>query len=402
MKRNNFYIKLTTAVLFLAVVVYIGVYVYNATQNTYVTAAAFSYTIEETVSSSGYIIRTESVLSDLSEATLPIAGEGEKVAAGQAVAVEYTNREALETASEIHELRLRITQLESLGGVDTAAAGYDCVSELSKAVQLGDLSRLDEIALKVETYIFAGKRLPEAELPALRERLETLERVSTGMRTVSTPVSGYFSQAVDGFESVGPDNIDLERHPDLKPSGLAGLFDDNSGYDAAGKIITGFKWYYAAVIDAEEYHAAVVDTEEASRLEPGKSLMLQFTGAYRAQTEMLIEGVGRREDDMFVVIFSCERGIHEVTRLRQLNAEIVIREVSGIRIPKEAMRLDDDGTMFIYLQTGARAERVNVEKLYEFGDSYLVRDGAETGSPLRSGATVIVKANNLFDGKVVG
>jgi hypothetical protein len=36
------------------------------------------------------------------------------------------------------------------------------------------------------------------------------------------------------------------------------------------------------------------------------------------------------------------------------------------------------------------------------GDSYLVRDGAESGTPLRAGSTIIVKANDLYDGKVVG
>jgi hypothetical protein len=37
----------------------------------------------------------------------------------------------------------------------------------------------------------------------------------------------------------------------------------------------------------------------------------------------------------------------------------------------------------------------------ESGDSYLVRDGAETNSPLRVDSIIIVKANNLYHGKVV-
>jgi hypothetical protein len=88
--------------------------------------------------------------------------------------------------------------------------------------------------------------------------------------------------------------------------------------------------------------------------------------------------------------------------MRQLSAEVVISDVAGIRVPREAIRLDDDGATYIFLQSGVRAERVNVEILYEFADGYLLRDGAETGAPLRSGSTIIVKANNLYDGKVVG
>ena len=389
MKRSNIYIKIITAVLFLAVVGYIGVYVYNATQNTYVTAAAFSYAIEETVSSHGYVVRSETILGGLSESTQPIANEAEKVASGQAIAVEYTNREALGVASEIHELKLRIAQIEAAVSDDaTETAGYASVLDLSRSVQGGNLDRLDEISLKIETYIFMNSKASQEELPELRARLETLEGIGAGMRTVNTPVSGVFSHAVDGFENIGPDNL-----KELRPSGLAALFETPAGFNrTSGKIITGFKWYYAAIVDAADI----------SSLEPGRSLTLQFSGAYHAQTEMRIESIGRREDGECVVIFSSERGIHEITKLREVRAEVVIREVSGIRVPREAMRLDDDGATFIFLQTGARAERVDVEILSEFGDGYLVRDGAETGSPLRSGATIIVKANNLFHGKVVG
>jgi hypothetical protein len=302
--------------------------------------------------------------------------------------VEYAGREALETASEIHELRLKITQIEATGSADAAeSASYDSVLELSKAVQSRNLNKLDEISLRIDTYIFTSNRAPKDELPELRARLETLEGISEGMRMIRTAVSGVFSQTVDGFENISP-----EKLAELRPSGLAELFAAAEPLSGAAKIITGFRWYYAAVIDSAE----------AARLSPGANITMHFTGTYSAQAVMRIESIGRREDDKCVVIFSCERGIHEVTRQRELGAEVVIREVTGIRIPKEAMHLDDNGMTFIYLQTGARAERVNVEILNEFGDSYLVRDGAESGTPLRSGATVIVKANNLFDGKVVG
>jgi len=138
------------------------------------------------------------------------------------------------------------------------------------------------------------------------------------------------------------------------------------------------------------------------RLTAGRRRSVQFSGAYNATQEMLIEHVSRRDDDgMSVVIFSSDRRIHEVAPLRQLRAEVVFETISGIRVPKEAIHLDDEGTTFIFLQTGVRAERVDVEILLVSGDSYLVRDGAETGTPLRTGSTIIVRANNLFDGKVV-
>lgn len=386
MKRSDLFIKVITAVLFLAVVSYIGVYIYNALINTYVTTPAISYSIEESCRAQGYIVRAETVLADTGVNVLPIVNDGEKVASGQAVAVEYTNSEALETASELRALKLAIAQLEMPGG-SAESVCFDSVTALSSAVHSGDLSGLAELSLNIESYIFSGGSESKSDLPVLRARLEALENRTSGIRTVYAPVSGVFSQAVDGFEHVKPGALS-----DISPSGLIELFSAPSKSFSAGKLVTEFKWYYAAVINAAD----------ASHLQAGKYITVQFSGVYHTQTEMLVESIGRKEDDECVALFSSDRSVHEIAPLRFMRADVIFSVVSGIRVPKEAIHLDDDGSTFIYLQTGVRAERVDVDILLESGDSYLVRDGAESGTPLRSGATIIVKANNLYDGKVVG
>ena len=217
MKRSDFFIRLTTGVLFLAIASYIGVYIYNATVNTYVTTVAFAYAVEETFPAQGYVVRSETVLSDVGSAILPVVNEGEKVASGQAVAVEYLNRDALEMAGELRMLRLKIAQLEASGA--TEAVGYANVIDLSAAVHSGNLSRLDELALKIEANIFVGDSASASELPALKARLESLQSRSVGLRMINSPVSGVFSQAVDGFEHIGPGAVS-----DQMPSTLTELF----------------------------------------------------------------------------------------------------------------------------------------------------------------------------------
>ena len=253
-------------------------------------------------------------------------------------------------------------------------------------MQGGDLRRLDELSLNIQTLIFDGGSASETGLPALKARLETLERRLEGVRTVHAPASGTFSHVVDGFEHIGPGRLS-----DISPAELTELFSAPAGATGIGKLVTEFKWYYAAVMS----------DEDATRLSTGRRIPVQFSGAFNAAVDMLVESVGKQEDGFSVVVFSSDRRMHDVTPLRQLRADIVFDVVTGIRVPKEAIHLDDDGRTFIYLQTGVRAERANVDILLESGDSYLVRDGAETGTHLRAGATIIVKANKLFDGKVV-
>jgi len=382
MKRSDFFIRLTTGVIFLAVACYIGVSLYNAFVNTYTTTPAISYAIEETLPAQGFIVRSETVLTEIGVSVLPIVGEGERVAAGQAIAVEYMSINALETASEMRSLRLQIAQLESIRG-DSDAAGFNAILELSSAVSNHDFRRLDELSLNVEMSIFAV----EADVSDLQSRLEELERRSVGTRTIYSQMSGTFSHVVDGFEHVSPDILF-----GMLPSDLSEHFNTPENTVGTGKLITEFKWYYAAIMDFED----------AASLSSGQTKTVQFSGNYNAEVEMLVESIGRREDGRCVVLFSSDRGIHNIAPLRALRADIVLGVVTGIRVPKEAIHLDDDNNTFVYLQTSGYAEKVQVEILRITGDSYLVRDGLESGTPLRVDSTIIVKANNLYHGKVVG
>ena len=391
MKRSDFYIQVTAAVLFLAVLSYIGIYAYNALSNTFVTTPAVSYTIEETLTAEGFIIRTESALTGIHGSdAMPIVNEGERVANGQAIAVEYLTADALVTAGEIRSLRMMIAQLEQNRGHRTLELSQiGSVIELSQAVHSGDLSRLDEMSLNIETLVFETDSTDEADLDALRTRLHTLEQRDEGMRTFFAPFSGTFSHVVDGFEHIEPRALN-----NITPEGLEELFSLPLNTSGVGKLVTSFRWYFAAVMDSEE----------ARHLQEGRQATLQFSGAFHSDKNMMVENISRSNNDgLSVVVFSSDRGLHEITHLRQLTAQIVYTSITGIRVPKEAIHLDDDGTtLFIFLQTGVRAERVNVEILREYDDVYLVRDGAVTGSPLRTGSTIIVRANNLYHGKVVG
>jgi len=384
MKRSDFFIRLTTGVLFLAVACYIGVYIYNALVNAYETTPAVRYSIGETLPAQGFIIRTETVIEDSSIAILPIVSEGEKVAAGQAIAVEYMSTDALQMAGEIRSLRLRITQLESFRG-NNDAASFDAIVDLSAAVNSHDLRKLDELTLNIETTIFST----ETDISALKERLEYLESRNVGTRTITAQVSGTFSQVVDGFEHITPDML-----YQMSPQELMAQMSLPYNTGGSGKLITDFKWYYAAIMDFND----------AVQLSIRQRKTVQFYGAYNAEVEMVVESIGRREEGLCVVLFSSDRGLHEITPLRELRADILLGVVTGIRVPMEAIHLDNDLNTFVYIQSSGRAERVDVEILDPpgvIGDSYLVRDGEETGSPLRVDSVIIVKARNLFHGKVV-
>jgi len=382
MKRSDFFIRLTTGVLFLAITTYIGVYLFLAITNTLVTESAIRYTVEETLPVEGFIIRTETVLYDSGTGALPVVGEGERVGVGQTVAIEFMTSEALDVASEIRSLNMQIAQLELNRNVtDTEHLGM--MIELSTAVNAMNLRRLEELSMNIETTLFDVT----ADLAQLQNRLQELELRGAGTRTITAPVSGTFTQIVDGFEHITPAMLG-----GIGPSQLRELFESPGQANGAGKLVTAFKWYFAAVIDSED----------AARLTSGSRYPVSFSGAFQGEIEMLVEHISRREGDQSLVILSSDRSIHYVASLREVGAQIITNATTGIRVPKTAVHLDENRDTFLFLQTSAYAERVNIEILGETGDSFIVRDGIETGTPLRVGSTIITRGNNLYHGKVVG
>ena len=106
----------------------------------------------------------------------------------------------------------------------------------------------------------------------------------------------------------------------------------------------------------------------------------------------------------------------QVTSLRKQNVDIVIGSATGFRVPKRAVRVAEDGTLGVYRVSGAQAQWVSIDILWEEADYYLIKQAPkgydENGNPLeltafekasqlRAGDSVIVKGEDIYDGKVV-
>ncbi|NLT13841.1 MAG: hypothetical protein GXY05_05815 [Clostridiales bacterium] len=409
MRRNDFVLKVMSAVLFLAIAAYIGLYIFDKANKSLVTAAAVRYTEEDSCSADGYIVRSETILPGGGGTITLLAREGEKLASGQAVAVHYEGESALERASEIYALQLEIKEAEEavdLTDEQRRADAEACVFTLSEAVQRQEFSSLEDLALGIEKTIFTSsvKKTTDAELAVLRDRLAGLLRENDGTSTVYSPISGIFSYAVDGSEHLGP-----EKLTDLTPASLEALFafPQNTGTDVLGKLITGITWYYAAVMDKSDADKlqGIVDGANDGRLSGGPVATLKFAKEYNAKLDMRIVSIGAEENGKCVVVFSAKRGISDMTALRRLTAQVEFGSTTGLLIPKEAVYHETAETgnkTYIFLLTGLQAEKVYIDILSEIGENYIVKDGTENGTVLREGSSVIIKANDLYDGKVVG
>ncbi|MDR2421661.1 MAG: hypothetical protein LBD49_06140 [Oscillospiraceae bacterium] len=393
MRRGDLFIKLVSAALFIAVVSHIGLYAYSALKNPFRTVSAESGEYSSSARAQGYVVRSERVVQGGAGEMTPAVSEGEKVAAGALIANGYSGAQALAQADEARALRLRIAQLEENRNLPAASGAsspaFDAAFALSLAVQRRGFGELEQLCLRVGSVVFTLAGDPETSLVELRDRLAALEASQTGVSRVYAPVSGVFSSAVDGFERVAPDALELVLTPGALSDMFAYAAPQSDG--VAGKLITGITWYYAATIEESA----------AADLEAGREADVGFTGARRMTFRMRVDAVYPPEGGGCVVVFSCRSGMDKIASLRYSEADVALDSVTGLRVPKQALHLGDDGRTYVYVYSGGRAHLEYAEILGESDDVYIVRDNAREGGSLRRGAEIIVKGNGLYDGKVI-
>jgi len=392
LKKSDLLIKVVILVVFVAMVAYIGYSVYETRDNPLVTVAAVAWDVTDSYATEGHIVRNEQTLAYAGGNVYVSAAEGQKVAAGEAVAVSYSGEGALERAEDMREVRLEIEELKAIrddkSRDDLRAAG---VRDLARAVADGDLEDAEAAKLAVKVNIFSNAgRYTDSELTARITALENelarlMNGAGAGMREVAAATAGTFSAAVDGYEAVAPEDV-----MGITPEAYERLFAAPEKVGAAqyGKLISGIRWYYVTVIGSDC----------AKRLKEGAKATLDFSRTYNESLEMTVEKLGPMQDGRCVAVFSCRKNLQDITAVREATADVVFERMSGVRVPKEAVHLDEDGNAYLYVLLGMQAARAAIEVVTESGDYYLVapQDGA-----LGPGSQIIVRANGLADGKVV-
>ena len=117
---------------------------------------------------------------------------------------------------------------------------------------------------------------------------------------------------------------------------------------------------------------------------------------------MTVESISIQENGLVTVVFSYNRHMEELINMRKQSAMVVLEQYEGLKVPREAARVDADGNMGVYVITGLYTEFKKIDILYETEDYYIVAtDPSKTTSVLR-GDTIVVSGKNLSDGKVIG
>ena len=330
MKKTDGLTKAIGILLFLAMLCYIGFAVARRVTRSTQTALAAETTLTLSADMTGLVIRSEQpVVSDRAYIDVT-AVDGQRLAAGEAIATVYGTPQALDRAVELRELSQEIDQLEAQEqerSQPEPGAIYTAIGRLAASVQGGDMTAAVLEAEAVEELMLpAGETEAGGDyLRALKNRRNSLlEAAVRDSEAIAAPYAGLFTRVTDGFETLTPADA-LALEPDTL---RAYMNETRSGAkNALGKLVDGFTWYYAALMDEAD----------AARLTVGDELALRFArycpGTLRARV-VQISGV---QDGQCAAVFSLDEGMAELLTARRAAASLEFESYTGIRVPKKAL-----------------------------------------------------------------
>ena len=381
MKKSDIMLRIASLLLFIAMVAYMTVYIVRRFTDPLQTALVVSATMTDSSTVSGLVVRDELVISSDAPYINVVVTDGEKVGAGQTVAVVYGSDAALDRATRLSALETEIRDVEAVlsGSAGVGAIQnrdktvYSAITELSAAVRTDNYTSVDTRQSTLAGLVFRSDTTNATEeyLADLWAEYRELSQTSAGdTDEIAVAEGGTFTVVLDGFEGVNP-----EYAKELTPSELREMIatDHQTDVNAIGKLITSYRWYYAAI----------VAREDASKLVAGRTVQLSFGRYYSEYVTAKVEYVGQAEGNEQLILFSIDKGFSDMLAVRAVAAEIVYSEYTGLRIPlrclyryyagylsdDEGALLTEGGEVTLRLGTGTYIARVSeVSAARRYGD----------------------------------
>ncbi len=402
MKQGKFYTKLILWIFLAAVLCYFGYAIFTSVYAPLTTVTAIEYEAGSGSYTTGFVVREESVVRSTYGITSLVVSEGERVSRGQTLATGYRDESAQARQAEMAALEEQLEQLQyastySAAAADQAVLDSEISAELtdfSQYLARGDMNSVHDRAAALKGLIIRRMSTDQEnaaldqQIAALTEELAALQADSSYDTTVvAAGESGYFSGTVDGYESVlTPDKLTtmtVEEYSSLAPREVTD--------DTVGKLITSSTWYYVTV----------VPEEQVADVQVGDSAPVTFASQFYESIPMVVERLSESGHGSCLLVLSCDKYIQNATLLRQQSADIVFSSYSGLRVPKEAIRVDENGNVGVYVLEGSNAAWKSVNILHDNGETYVVELDKSSVNNLWPGDEIIVTGRDLYDGKVV-
>ena len=403
MKQGKHYTTVILWIFLAAIAAYFGYNVVSSLAEPLTTAAVIEYEAGAGCYTTGFVVRDETVITSGYDITVINCAEGAHVAANEAVATGYLSDGAQQRQARIQTLQAQLTQLQYAWSASSSLADQAVLDEelsasllsMAKFTARRDMNSAQDLSPELKGLVL--RRLAgtgdsasiAAQIESVQEELSRLQEQSAAdTKAITVSQAGTYSGVADGYESV----LTPEILSSMTVQDYNAVTQQEVPEDAIGKLIRGTTWYYVTSLPASEL----------KDVKAGSTVRILFARDVYDEIDMKVERVGNNEAGFKLLVLSCDRYMQNVTLLRQQSADVVFNSYQGLRVPKDAVRVSESGQTGVYILEGATARWKPITILHDNGESYVVELDKTSTANLWPGDEVIIHAQNLYDGKVVG
>lgn len=388
---SGFIVKLLrNLVLVLLLIVFISI-VYNFQNKGTATETALMSDAISSEEIKGVFIRSEKPVTYSGSGVLSYkVADGGKTGNGTVIAEVYPNDRQISRNREIaqleHELGI-LKKIQNPGTLESAqpASLSANISESYRTLiysrDMKDYSALrneiENLVVGMSTYQIITQQVTgfEQQIIDLNARLAELKAAAeTPSEIVRSSGSAYFVSYCDGYESeLTPDNLDS-----LTIEQLSSIVDGKSSEPTiVGKMIDGYSWYLAGIID-----------NSRKLYEIGDYVELKFDSSDENFEAVIADIRNEGDPKKSIIIIKCNRFSEKFVEHRVEICELIKGEYHGLKVPREAIRFDDmeqqttnaegetDGTVIVntkgvYIMKGEQIVFKKIDVIYEGSDYVL-------------------------------
>ena len=428
MKQDKSVVSTVMIALAVALAIYFGFYIFGTLHAPYDSTVAYEFTMWDSVEENGVVVRDEQVLPGREGIVDVIQAEGERVAAGQTLALVYRDSQAQADQAVLEDLQLEIRLLNyAMRRNDTTETSarldediLQSIVSLRGSAARHEFSNLEDQVMQVKSGVlkrgstYGGGATAEelgARLQELNEQFSALsKRTAAATTLVKAEHSGTYSAQVDGLETVLTSKTVKAMTPEElsafldRPKNLQKTQPAEGTLPPVGKLISSTRWYFAVVLDGAD----------AVRLKKGQNVTVRFAGDFAQDVPMQVETITQGESGDCAVVLSSDRFLASTTMLRDQSVELIFRQYSGLRLPLSAVHLVTEtvkdketgeekevSRTGVYTLMAGRTEFKEVEVLVETEDFCVVKPVGQGREQLQAGDEVVTEAKHLEDGMVL-
>lgn len=384
------------------------------------TETVYEYTVSRSISTRGIAIREEMLLDRVSGevGSYPVE-DAARVGLGETVAVFYQNGRGDQTAQKVREVENEISMLreaqEVPGGNLAAAEVYNreikgevaSLANMSSSGHYYDISGMrDRLNLLINKKLISTGKEPgySRRIEQLQKELESISSRNKSEATdkLTAPVSGYFCKTLDGYENlVSTSNITDWQAEDFLE--ILQRPTPRQNTNRVGRMVLSEKWIFAAPVPVENTDW-INELLKKSRLTGAPvKIKLNFDHISQPVQGTLKSMVYEQGDESAVLLVMCDQVSEQLFNLRVSNATLSFQNYSGIRINTANLRFLDD-KRGVYVMDDQTVRFKEIDPVYEeagfvLSETFYV--DSEEKRYVRMFDQVIVKGNDLYDGKVI-